>query len=62
MIGAGGFRTAHPGWLTLFSVHPAIMETELGSHPQENVAVKHPFYKIYPQGGGINVIGNFVIG
>jgi hypothetical protein len=61
MIGAGGFKTAHPGWLTLFSAHPTIMETELGSRPQQNVAVKRPFYKIYPQGGS-NAIGNFAIG
>ena len=61
MIGAGGFKTAHPGWLTLFSAHPTILETELGSRPQQNVAVKRPFYKIYPPGSS-NAPGNFAIG
>lgn len=61
MIGAGGFKMAHPGWLTLFSAHPTMLETELGSRPQQNVAVKHPFYKNYPPGSS-NAPGNFTIG
>ncbi|KAG1833589.1 hypothetical protein F4604DRAFT_1605331, partial [Suillus subluteus] len=58
MIGAGGFKTVHPGWLILFSGHP---ETELGSRPQRNMAVKRPFYKNYPLGSS-NAPGNFTIG
>ncbi|KAG1858116.1 hypothetical protein F4604DRAFT_1684996 [Suillus subluteus] len=38
--------------------HP---ETELGSRPQRNVAVKRPFYKNYPLGSS-NTPGNFTIG
>ncbi|KAG2151647.1 uncharacterized protein EDB93DRAFT_1083073 [Suillus bovinus] len=63
MIGVGDFKTAHPGWLTLFSAHPTILETELGFHLQQNVAVKHPFYKIYPQGSNSSSMpSNFAIG
>jgi hypothetical protein len=50
MLGAGGFKTAHPGWLTLFSAPEATSETKLGSRPRQSVAVKRPFYKNYPPG------------
>jgi hypothetical protein len=61
MLGAGGFKTAHPGWLTLF----AAPESGLGSCPREKVAVKRPFHKIYPPGSsrapGKYVIGRYVV-
>ncbi|KAG1896357.1 uncharacterized protein F5891DRAFT_1247366 [Suillus fuscotomentosus] len=50
MLGAGGFKTAHPGFLTLFSAP----ETLLGSRPRQKVAVKRPFYKNYPPGSSKN--------
>ncbi|KAG1880652.1 hypothetical protein C8R48DRAFT_540319, partial [Suillus tomentosus] len=49
-LGAGGFKTAHPGFLTLFSAP----ETLLGSRPRQKVAVKRPFYKNYPPGSSKN--------
>jgi hypothetical protein len=61
MLGAGGFKTAHPGFLTLFSAP----ETLLGSRPRQKVAVKQPFYKHYPLGGSKNptrfTIGHYTI-
>ncbi|KAG1830417.1 hypothetical protein EV424DRAFT_1315609 [Suillus variegatus] len=57
MLGVGGFKTAHPGFLTLLSAP----ETPLGSHPHQKVAVKRPFYKKYPPGSSTNPI-NFLIG
>jgi len=46
MLGAGAFKTAHPGWLTLFP--PA--DSGLGVQKRQNVAVKRAFYKVYPPG------------
>ncbi|KAG1773282.1 hypothetical protein EV702DRAFT_1131336 [Suillus placidus] len=57
MLGVGGFKTAHPGFLTLLSAP----ETPLGSRPRQKVAVKRPFYKKYPPGSSKNPI-NFSIG
>ncbi|KAG0706908.1 hypothetical protein DFH29DRAFT_995495 [Suillus ampliporus] len=57
MLGAGGFKTAHPGFLTLFSAP----ETLLGSRPRQKVAVKRPFYKNYPPGSSKNPM-RFTIG
>jgi len=63
MLGAGGFKTAHPGWLTLFSAPEATLETELGSHPRQNVAVKRPFYKAYgPGSSNLNMPKGFAYG
>ncbi|KAG2090557.1 hypothetical protein BD769DRAFT_1395777 [Suillus cothurnatus] len=44
MLGAGGFKTAHPGWLSL---NPLIT-SGLGSIPGQNIAVKRPFHKVFP--------------
>ncbi|KAG1780113.1 hypothetical protein EV702DRAFT_1277004 [Suillus placidus] len=44
MLGAGGLKTAHPGWLSL---NPLIT-SGLGSIPGQNVAVKRPFHKVFP--------------
>ncbi|KAG1844966.1 hypothetical protein DFJ58DRAFT_894305, partial [Suillus subalutaceus] len=57
MLGIGGFKTAHPGFLTLLSAP----ETLLGAHSRQKVAVKRPFYKKYPLGGSKNPM-NFVFG
>ncbi|KAG1760020.1 hypothetical protein EDD22DRAFT_955335 [Suillus occidentalis] len=57
MLGVGGFKTAHPGFLTLLSAP----EIPLGSRPCQKVAVKRPFYKKYPPGTSKNPI-NFSIG
>ncbi|KAG2352477.1 hypothetical protein BDR07DRAFT_1480291 [Suillus spraguei] len=57
MLGVGGFKTAHPGFLTLLSAP----EIPLGSRPRQKVAVKRPFYKKYPPGSSTNPI-NFSIG
>jgi hypothetical protein len=57
MLGVEGFKTAHPGFLTLLSAP----ETPLGSCPCQKVAVKQPFYKKYPPGSSTNPI-NFSIG
>ncbi|KAG1727662.1 uncharacterized protein EDB91DRAFT_1061027 [Suillus paluster] len=57
MLGAGGFKTAHPSWLTLF----AAPESGLGSCPRQKVAVKRPFHKIYPPGSS-KAPGRYVIG
>ncbi|KAG1878330.1 hypothetical protein F4604DRAFT_1680016 [Suillus subluteus] len=57
MLGVGGFKTAHPGFLTLSSAP----ETLLGSRPHQKVAVKRPFYKKYPPGSSKNPM-NFTIG
>jgi hypothetical protein len=46
MLGAGAFKTAHPGWLTL--IPPAV--SGLGVQKCHNVAVKRPYYKVYPPG------------
>ncbi|KIK37537.1 hypothetical protein CY34DRAFT_15633 [Suillus luteus UH-Slu-Lm8-n1] len=56
MLGVGGFKTAHPGFLTLLSAP----EIPLGSCPRQKVAVKRPFYKKYPPGTSKNPI-NFSI-
>ncbi|KAG1808361.1 hypothetical protein EV424DRAFT_1543509 [Suillus variegatus] len=52
MLGIGGFKTAHPGFLTLLSAP----EIPLGSRPRQKVAVKRPFYKKYPPGSSTNPI------
>ncbi|KAG1770854.1 hypothetical protein EV702DRAFT_1202184 [Suillus placidus] len=44
MLGAGGFKTAHPGWISL----APLVENGLGSIPGQNVAVKRPFHKVFP--------------
>jgi hypothetical protein len=64
MLGAGGFKTAHPGWLTLFSVPEAApSETELGFCPRQNVAVKRPFHKVYaPGSSNLNAPRKFAYG
>jgi hypothetical protein len=46
MLGAGAFKTAHPGWLTLFP----LAESGLGAQKRHNVAVKRAYYKVYPPG------------
>jgi hypothetical protein len=48
MLGAGAFKTAHPGWLTLFS--PPL--SGLRSQTCHDVAVKRTYYKANPQGTG----------
>ncbi|KAG1735511.1 hypothetical protein EDB19DRAFT_1830189 [Suillus lakei] len=58
MLGAGAFKMAHPGWLTLF----AAPESSLGSCPRQKVAVKRPFHKIYPPGGSTKAPGRYVMG
>ncbi|KAG2356261.1 hypothetical protein BDR07DRAFT_1242123, partial [Suillus spraguei] len=55
-LGAGGFKTAHPGWLTLF----AAPDSGLGSCPCEKVTVKQPFHKIFPPGSS-KAPGKYVI-
>ncbi|KAG2150989.1 uncharacterized protein EDB93DRAFT_1276702 [Suillus bovinus] len=57
MLGVGGFKTAHPGFLMLLSAP----EIPLGSRPCQKVTVKRPFYKKYPPGSSTNPI-NFSIG
>ncbi|KAG1732589.1 hypothetical protein EDB19DRAFT_1831293 [Suillus lakei] len=57
-LGAGAFKTAHPGWLTLF----AAPESRLGSCPRQKVAVKRPFHKIYPPGGSTKAPGRYIMG
>src|SRR6267154_2605511 len=47
-IRMGGFKTAHPGWLTL--TPPPV--SELGSVPRHKIVVKRPFHKVYPYAGG----------
>ncbi|KAG1867745.1 hypothetical protein F4604DRAFT_1527592, partial [Suillus subluteus] len=56
-LGVGGFKTAHPGFLTLLSAP----ETLLGLHSHQKVAVKRPFYKKYPPGSSKNPM-NFIFG
>lgn len=46
MLGAGAFKTAHPGWLTLFSPP----SSGLGSQTRHDVAVKRAYYKANPPG------------
>ncbi|KAG0693446.1 hypothetical protein DFH29DRAFT_1007288 [Suillus ampliporus] len=46
MLGAGAFKTAHPGWLTLFSPP----SSGLGSRTRHEVAVKRAYYQAYPPG------------
>ncbi|KAG2739151.1 hypothetical protein P692DRAFT_20756559 [Suillus brevipes Sb2] len=48
LISRGGFKTAHPGWLTLASHIPT---TGLVSTPHQKVVVKRPFIKIFPPNG-----------
>ncbi|KAG1740962.1 hypothetical protein EDB19DRAFT_1974957 [Suillus lakei] len=56
MLGAGGFKTAHPGWLTL----TPLVESGLGSIPGQNVAVKRPFHKVFPSASSFMYkIGHF---
>ncbi|KAG2337201.1 hypothetical protein BDR05DRAFT_858948, partial [Suillus weaverae] len=60
-IGRGGFKTAHPGWLTLASNIPM---TGLGSVPHQKVVVKRPFIKVYPPNGpsaGTYKIGRYAM-
>jgi hypothetical protein len=44
MLGAGGFKTAHPGWLSLVP----LTKSGLGSIAGQTVAVKRPFHKVFP--------------
>ncbi|KAG2335888.1 hypothetical protein BDR05DRAFT_1006358 [Suillus weaverae] len=44
MLRAGGFKTAHPGWISL----APLVESGLGLIPGQNVAVKRPFHKVFP--------------
>ncbi|KAG2115279.1 uncharacterized protein F5147DRAFT_569258 [Suillus discolor] len=44
LIGVGGFKTAHTGWLTL----TAPPKTGLGSVAHHKVVVKRPFHKVFP--------------
>ncbi|KAG1804148.1 hypothetical protein EV424DRAFT_1432813 [Suillus variegatus] len=46
ILGAGAFKTAHPGWLTLF----APPSSGFGSKTRNDVAVKRAYYKAYPPG------------
>jgi hypothetical protein len=47
-IGMGGFKTAHPGWLTL--TPPPV--SGLGSVPRDEIVVKRPFHRVFSQAGG----------
>ncbi|KAG1725236.1 hypothetical protein EDB19DRAFT_1644145 [Suillus lakei] len=61
LIGRGGFKNAHPGWLTLASHIPT---TGLGSIPHQKVIVKRPFIKIYPPSGpsaGTYKVGHYTV-
>ncbi|KAG1786134.1 uncharacterized protein HD556DRAFT_1313689 [Suillus plorans] len=49
MLGAGGFKTAHPGWLSL----TPLVKSGLGSVPGQNVAVKRPFHKVFPSASSL---------
>jgi hypothetical protein len=51
-LGTGGFKTAHPGFLTLLSA-PG---TTLCSRQRQKVAVKRFFYKKYPPGGNAEMM------
>ncbi|KAG2368058.1 hypothetical protein BDR07DRAFT_1270710 [Suillus spraguei] len=44
----GGFKTAHPGWLTL--TPPPV--SGLGSVPRDEIVVKRPFHRVFSQAGG----------
>ncbi|KAG1790000.1 uncharacterized protein HD556DRAFT_1446572 [Suillus plorans] len=56
MLGAGGFKTAHPGWLSL----TPLVKSGLGSVPGQNVAVKRPFHKVFPSASSLMYkIGRF---
>ncbi|KAG1730901.1 hypothetical protein EDB19DRAFT_2010419 [Suillus lakei] len=56
MLRAGGFKTAHPGWLTL----TPLVESGLGLIPGQNVAVKQPFHKVFPSASSFMYkIGHF---
>jgi hypothetical protein len=44
MIGMGGFKTAHQGWLTL--TPPPV--SEFGSVARHEIVVKRPFEQVYP--------------
>lgn len=57
MLGAGSFKTAHPGWITL--TPPTPPAGQLGSHPRHDVVVKRPYYHVYPPGKST---GQFQIG
>ncbi|KAG2114132.1 hypothetical protein DEU56DRAFT_919630 [Suillus clintonianus] len=46
MIGMGGFKTAHPGWLTL--TPPPV--SGFGSAARHEIVAKRPFHPVYPQG------------
>ncbi|KAG2159186.1 uncharacterized protein EDB93DRAFT_1100196 [Suillus bovinus] len=46
ILGAGAFKMAHPGWLTLF----APPSSGFGSKTCNDVAVKQAYYKAYPPG------------
>jgi hypothetical protein len=47
-IGMGGFKTAHPGWLTL--TPPPV--SGLGSVPHDKIVVKQPFHRVFSQASG----------
>ncbi|KAG1888208.1 hypothetical protein F4604DRAFT_1916129 [Suillus subluteus] len=57
LIGRGGFKSAHPGWLTLASHIPT---TGLGSVPHQKVVVKRLFIKVYPPSGSL--AGTYKVG
>jgi hypothetical protein len=58
MLGAGGFKTAHPGWLSL----TPLTKSGLGSIAGQPVAVKRPFHKVYlPPGSPLYKIGRFAL-
>ncbi|KAG2110403.1 uncharacterized protein F5147DRAFT_574967, partial [Suillus discolor] len=47
-IGMGGFKMAHPGWLTL--TPPPV--SGLSSVPRDEIVVKRPFHRVLSQAGG----------
>ncbi|KAG2357177.1 hypothetical protein BDR07DRAFT_1298453 [Suillus spraguei] len=58
MLGAGGFKTVHPGWLSL----TPLIKSGLGSIAGQPVAVKWPFRKVYlPPGSPLYKIGCFAL-
>ncbi|KAG1799496.1 uncharacterized protein BJ212DRAFT_1208721, partial [Suillus subaureus] len=55
-LGAGEFKTAHPGWLSL----TPLAKSRLGLTPGQNVAVKRPFHKVFPSASSLMYkIGRF---
>ena len=59
MLGVGGFKTAHDGWLTL--VPPPV--SGLGSLTRHKIVVKRPFHKVFAPGQstGHYKIGRFAL-